>query len=118
MTFSYDADTKNEDANDRVFVVRWSRVGSADGRAKNITFAVRLWETSGFIDFQYGPDGEAQDWTGLSYTCGIEDPSGTARLASSAPIDRMAFWRAKEARTRPSKSGSGMNFAAMIVSCP
>lgn len=64
----------------RVFVIDWSGVQSFDASATGLRFQVALFEGTGVVQFAYGSGGT---WSGLSYTAGIEDPTGTIAYSAA-----------------------------------
>lgn len=67
----------------RTFVVAWTSMDvvgtpAADG----VSFAARLHEDTGVVEIVY--DGANGTWTGLSYTSGIEDPTGTRAFGAGS----------------------------------
>ncbi|MCE9638000.1 MAG: hypothetical protein K8T90_20050 [Planctomycetes bacterium] len=67
-------------APDRVFVVAWHHVDTFSGVSNDdLSFEVKLHETTGAIEVAYATVGV---WDGLSYTAGIEDPSGTIAVGA------------------------------------
>jgi hypothetical protein len=107
-------------APNRVFVLSWDAVDTFSGLTDDVlSFQVRLHETSGVIEIAYAPDGT---WDGLSYTAGIEDPSGTLAFgAGSTANDRSGRpaldWRftpraaaiaGKILRDRPAATSTGL----------
>lgn len=66
----------------RVFVVAWHKVDTfSSATAAELSFEVKLFEGTGVIEIAYAPAGT---WTGLSYTAGIEDPSGTLAFGAGS----------------------------------
>lgn len=64
-------------APNRVFVIEWTRMDTADGdSAADVSFQALLHETSGVIEFAYLRD-DASRWNGLSFTAGIENDDGS-----------------------------------------
>ncbi len=62
-------------APDRVFVVEWLGIDTFSGTSQNdLSFQAQLHESTGEIVLAYAADGT---WDGLSFTAGIEDPTGT-----------------------------------------
>ncbi|MCG3135702.1 MAG: hypothetical protein HMLKMBBP_03435 [Planctomycetes bacterium] len=59
----------------RTFVVAWHHVDTFSGATDDdLSFQVLLHEDTGIVELAYAADGV---WDGLSFTAGIEDPSGT-----------------------------------------
>ena len=69
----------NGSAPARVFVIDWSGVGSFDGQASGLRFQVAILEQAGVVEFRYGSGGT---FSGMSYTAGIEDPTGTIAFSA------------------------------------
>jgi hypothetical protein len=103
----------------RIFVVDWFGVQSFNGSSTDLRFQVALYETAGAVQFAYGSGGT---FSGMSYTSGIEDPTGTIAFSalgfdndlSERPTGivrfepRTTFVSGRLLRDRPVADGSGL----------
>lgn len=83
----------------RVFVVAWRGVDTFSALSDDdLSFQVRLHEGTGVVEVVYAATGV---WDGLSYTAGIEDPTGTVAFGAGSLANDLSGQPAADWRFTP-----------------